>query len=134
MAKPSRNKARKLRARRRKELEREELGKGDGERGGGHLPDAPLGAVGEGQGVEESKGADPFPMAIKLEEEDVPGVWWNDSDSEEDEGPSRWGKTAGVAQPNSELDDCPELLPSWEEIDEADRLIAEQIRSRRTEA
>ncbi len=76
--------------------------------------------------MEVSKGADPLPMAIKLEEEDVPGVW-NDSDSEEDERPSRWGKTGG-AQPNSELDDCPDVLPSWEEIDEADRLIAEQIR------
>ncbi len=82
--------------------------------------------------MEESKGADPLPMAIKLEEEDVTGVW-NDSDSEEDERPSRWGMTCGT-QPNLELDDCPDLFPSWEEVDEAERQIAEQIHSRQAEA
>ena len=132
MVKPSRNKARKLRARRRKELERAELEKGEVEGGGDHPPVAPLVVEVEGQGVEESKETEPLPMASKLEEDDVPGLW-DDSDSEEDERPSRWGKAGGV-HPNPELDDCPDLLPSWEEIDEANRLIAEQIRSRPAEA
>ena len=80
-------------------------------RGGGDHPlAAPLAVEVEGQGVEESKETEPLPMASKLDEDDVPGLW-DDSDSEEDERPSRWGKS-GVAQPNPELDDFPDLLPS----------------------
>jgi hypothetical protein len=82
--------------------------------------------VGEDQGVEESKGSDPVPVV-----DDVPGGW-SDSDSEEDERPSRWGK-APSALPASELEDCPDLLPSWEEVEESEK-AAEQIRRRRAEA
>ncbi len=94
VAKPSKNKPRKIRARRLTELERGREAAVGVARDAGSRPVECVALEGVDQGVEESKGSDPVLVAhngspkARPEVEDVPGVW-SDSDSEEDERPAR---------------------------------------------
>ncbi len=92
VAKPSKNKSRRIGARRLKELERRQK-EGEARVEGPHPVECVvLEEVDEG--VEESKESNPEPLAhnvasvVRPEMDDVPGAWC-DSESEEDERPSR---------------------------------------------